>query len=275
MDFRVIYNKQARDSSDDLSLITIANSDGRLIPLTDIASFEQSPGPANFYHYDYDRAITISAGVDKTVTTAVIAIAQAQASIDSLQRKWPEIRVEVGGESEQLSDSMVDLFKIFLLAAVGIYFLLVLLFNSWGQPLLILVAVPFSILGVILTFYWHSMALSFLAMLGSVGLAGVVVNDSLVMVEHLNQLIKQNKQDSVIALVAEGATNRLRAIILTTLTTVAGVMPLAYGLGGTDPMLAPMALALGWGLLFATVLTLVLLPCLYMIGKDLAKISLR
>ncbi len=275
MDFRVIYNKQARDSYDDLSLITIANSDGRLIPFTDIASFEQSPSPANFYHYDYDRAITISAGVDKTVTTAVNAIAQAQASIDSLQHKWPEIRVEVGGESEQLSDSMVDLFKIFLLAAVGIYFLLVLLFNSWGQPLLILVAVPFSLFGVILTFYWHSMALSFLAMLGSVGLAGVVVNDSLVMVEHLNQLIKQNEQDSVIALVAEGATNRLRAIILTTLTTVAGVMPLAYGLGGTDPMLAPMALALGWGLLFATVLTLVLLPCLYMIGKDLAKISLR
>ena len=121
-------------------------------------------------------------------------------------------------------------------------------------------------------FGFHGEPFSFVAIMGIVGLSGVVVNDSLVLVNHLNELKKQNRHDNIKSLVAEGTADRLRAIVMTTLTTVVALLPLAYGLGGTAPFMAPMALALGWGLLFATPLTLVLIPSLYVIGQDIGKL---
>jgi multidrug efflux pump subunit AcrB len=102
-----------------------------------------------------------------------------------------------------------------------------------------------------------------------------VVNDSLVLVSHLNELRRQKPRTELLKIVAEGTANRLRAVILTSLTTIAGLLPLAYGIGGTDLFLAPMALALSYGLLFSTPLTLVLVPCLYVIWYDIGKIFRR
>ena len=115
------------------------------------------------------------------------------------------------------------------------YFLLVLLFNSMTQPFLVMIAIPFGIVGVIIAFALHGEPLGFVGMLGVIGLAGIVVNDSLVLVDHINQLRKQRPDEDVSKLIVEGASNRLRAVILTSLTTIAGLMPLAYGIGGTDP----------------------------------------
>jgi multidrug efflux pump subunit AcrB len=128
---------------------------------------------------------------------------------------------------------------------------------------------------VIVGFSLHHEALGFLGMIGVIGLAGVVVNDSLVLVAHVNELQKRYPDRALRQIVAEGTSNRLRAVLLTTVSTVAGLLPLAYGIGGTDPYMGPMALALGWGLLFATPLTLLLVPCLYMIGEDLQRILPR
>jgi multidrug efflux pump subunit AcrB len=111
--------------------------------------------------------------------------------------------------------------------------------------------------------------------MGIVGLCGVVVNDSLVLVNHLNRLKKQGGFDSVKQLVSSGTADRLRPIVMTTFSTVVALLPLAYGLGGTALFMAPMALALGWGLIFATPLTLILLPCLYVIGDDITRIFRR
>jgi len=158
---------------------------------------------------------------------------------------------------------------------IAIYFLLILLFNSVTQPFLVLVAIPFGIVGVIGAFVLHGQPLGFIAMMGVIGLAGVVVNDSLVMVNHINDLRRQRPNDPVPRIVAEGASNRLRAVIMTTLTTVGALLPLAYGIGGSDPFLPPMALALGYGLIFATPLTLVLVPCLYLAGNDIGKLFRR
>jgi len=163
----------------------------------------------------------------------------------------------------------------FTIAVVGIYFLLVLLFNSFTQPILVMIAIPFGIVGVIITFALHGEPLGFIGMLGIIGLAGVVVNDSLVLVDHVNQLRKERPDENVFKLIVEGASNRLRPVILTTLTTLAGLVPLAYGIGGADPYMAPMALALGYGLLFATPLTLILVPCLYMTFCDVGRIVKR
>ena len=182
------------------------------------------------------------------------------------------MRLIVGGEAQETAESMTSLISTFVIAAVGMYFLLVLLFNSMTQPFLVMIAIPFGIVGVIIAFALHGEPLGFVGMLGVIGLAGVVVNDSLVLVDHINQLRKQRPDEDVFDLIVEGASNRLRAVILTSLTTIAGLMPLAYGIGGTDPYMAPMSLALGYGLMFATVLTLVLVPCLYMAFQDVGKI---
>jgi multidrug efflux pump subunit AcrB len=138
-----------------------------------------------------------------------------------------------------------------------------------------MIAIPFGIIGVIIAFGIHAEPFSFVAIMGVVGLSGVVVNDSLVLVNHLNRLRKTGQYNDVKILVSDGAANRLRPIIMTTMSTVVALLPLAYGLGGTALFMSPMALALGWGLIFATPLTLILLPCLYVIGDDMSRILKR
>jgi multidrug efflux pump subunit AcrB len=180
--------------------------------------------------------------------------------------------VRAGGEAEESTKALRNLAFTFIIAFLGIYFLLVLLFNSFWQPFLVLFAIPFGIVGVIIALALHGQPLSFIAIIGTIGLAGVVVNDSLVLVNHLNELRGQRTDLSLRELVALGTANRLRSIILTSVTTVAGVLPLAYGIGGTDYFISPMALALGYGLIFSTPLTLVLVPCLYMIWNDIGRL---
>ena len=133
-----------------------------------------------------------------------------------------------------------------------------------------MLAIPFGVVGVIISFAIHQESLSFMAMLGAIGLAGVVVNDSLVLVNHLNETIKKaTNPEEKDTLMVEAISHRLRPILITTLTTVAGLLPLAYGIGGSDPFMMPMALSLGYGLIVATPLTIFLVPCFYNIGEDL------
>ena len=110
-------------------------------------------------------------------------------------------------------------------------------------------------------------------MLGIIGLLGVVINDSLVLVNHINDLRAKKPHENLDILVAEGTADRFRPILMTTLTTAAGLLPLAYGIGGYNEWMAPLALALGYGLLFATPLTLILVPSLYMVGNDIARLG--
>jgi multidrug efflux pump subunit AcrB len=189
-----------------------------------------------------------------------------------LQRGWGDTRLVLEGEAQETQKSLISLAVTLALAGLAIYFLLILLFNSWTQPIMVMLAVPFGIIGIIIALAVHGQPLSFMAMLGLIGLAGVVVNDSLVLVSHINSLRRENPDTSVLELVAQGTSDRLRPIVMTTVSTVAGLVPLAYGLGGTDAFLAPMALALGYGLLFSTPLTLVLVPSFYMIREDARKV---
>jgi len=267
VDFRVQLQEKARANPHFLSELLIPNTQGRLIPLREVARLESGPGPSNFYHFDGDRAITITGDVVKGETTPLEATSAAVAYFD-LENDWPGLRFVVGGEAEETSKSMASLARAFLVAVIGIYFVLILLFNSPTQPFLVMVAIPFSIMGVIVAFALHGQDLGFLAMMGVVGLSGIVVNDSLVLVNHINVLRRNNPEIPLKEIVTRGAADRLRPVLLTTVTTVGAVLPLAYGVGGSDPFIAPMTLALGYGILFATPLTLGLVPCLYAIAED-------
>lgn len=277
VNFRVKLSSQATNGQKDLNELLellIPNRKGELVKLKSAASFQIGPGTADYRHYDGERTVTVTAELMPDTTTP-LAVTRAVFDHFNLGGDWPGMRFVVGGEAEETQKSMRSLLTALGFAAIGIYFLLILLFNSMTQPFLVMIAIPFGISGVIIAFAFHGEPLGFVAMMGVIGLSGVVVNDSLVMFSHINQLVRERPDERTLTLVAEGAANRLRPVIITTLTTAAGLIPLAYGIGGSDPVMAPMALALGYGLLFATPLTLVLVPCLYLMYGDLGKISTR
>ncbi|MBW2735044.1 MAG: efflux RND transporter permease subunit, partial [Deltaproteobacteria bacterium] len=138
-------------------------------------------------------------------------------------------------------------------------------------PVVVIFAIPFGFVGVVLAFYFHGMVLGIMAIIGLLGLAGVVVNDSLVMTTTINNCRRENPEGGAKAAVIEGATRRLRAVVLTSLTTLGGVFPLAYGLGGRAGWIQPMVFAVGWGLLCATLLSLYFIPSLLLIFDDISR----
>lgn len=270
VEFRVILEEKARRDPRLLRDLLIPNDRNRLIPLGEIARMHTTPSVLSYYHFDNQRAIRITADVDKEVTTPLAATMAVEDYFD-LDRDWPDMRFVSGGEAEETQKSMDSLITAFISAAIAIYFILIILFNSALQPVLVMSAIPFGVLGVIVAFALHGQPLGFTATMGLIGLSGVVVNDSLVLVNHINRLRKERPDDKTLVVVSDAAADRLRAILLTTFTTVAGLLPLAYGIGGSDPFIAPMALAMGFGLLFATPITLALVPSLYLIGDDVTR----
>lgn len=271
VDFRVIMQESVRENPKYLSSLYIPNMQGRLIPLREIARFKTSPGPSDYRHYEGERITTVEADVNRAVITPVEATNMVKEYFD-LKSDFPGTRFVITGEAQETMESFMGLLQAFAIAIIAIYFILMVLFNSPTQPFLVMIAIPFGMIGVILAFALHGYPLSFMGAMGIVGLAGVVVNDSLVLVSQINE-IRRNKPDKQIKkVVAEGTAERLRAIVMTTITTVAGLLPLAYGIGGTDFTNAPMALALGYGLLFATPLTLILIPCIFVAGEDIRRI---
>jgi len=271
VDFRVQLAETARSEKDVLRRLLVPNNQGRLIRLGDVATFENAPGSVSFYHYDRERTTTVTADITSEETTP-LQVTNAALDHFNLSRDWPGMRLKVGGEAEETAASFRSLFIAFGVAVIAIYLVLTLLFNSFSQPLMVMVVIPFGIVSVIITFALHQEPLGFLALMGLVGLSGVVVNDSLVLVSHINRLRSEKPDTKLIELVAVGTSDRLRAVIMTTLTTAVGLIPLAYGIGGSDPFIAPMALALGYGLLFATPITLVFVPCLYLVRDDVLRL---
>tara|TARA_A100001015_G_C15035416_1_gene735926 strand:+ start:814 stop:3927 length:3114 start_codon:yes stop_codon:yes gene_type:complete len=266
--YRLILNPESRKSIKILKSLTVPNNTNRQIPLSEFAKISQKPGDPNYYHYNNQRTVTLEGDLNDDIITSLKLTELVQSNFD-LDRDWPGLRFEFGGEGKETAKSVKNLNKSFLGAIAGIFLILILLFNSFLQPILVILAIPFGLIGVIIAFGLHQQDLGFISSIGTVGLSGVVVNDSLVMVNHINVLKEKFPQRSILDIVLEGAADRLRAIILTSLTTIAGLLPLAYGIGGADPFIAPMALALGYGLFFSTPLILFFLPCFYLILHDI------
>lgn len=271
--YRVTLPERYRENPRKILSTKIINRNQRQIALSRLLTVKNRESTILFPHYNGMRSIFVEANVDKEVVTAPAVITQIEEEFSMTD--YPGCRLIIEGSARRTQESTSDLIRTFIFAAIGIYILLVLLFDSLFQPLLVLIAVPFGVVGVLLVFMGHGEPFSFMGALGTIGLSGVVVNDSLVLVDHLNSMRKKEPERNIWQLIAAGTADRLRAIILTTITTVGGILPLAYGIGGADPMNAPMALSLGWGLLFATPLTLVLVPCLYGVYMDVKGVFVR
>jgi multidrug efflux pump subunit AcrB len=242
--------------------------------LREVADFITEPGASNVAHFDNERAVTITADVNKAQITPLQVTDSILADID-LARDWLGLRVLVGGEAEEAKASLDNLFVAFFAAVLAIYVVLLLLFNSLTQPFMVMLAIPFGLIGVFAAFLAHGQAMGFLAMMGVIGMVGIVINDSLILVNLVNEQRGRETSSSYREVVLDATEARFRAIILTSITTVAGLLPMAYGLGGFDPYAAPMALAMGYGILFATPLTLLLLPCFLLATDDLRRLLRR
>ena len=278
LDFRVEIEDASKRDVKFLKNLLIPNAQGRLMKLGQFATISTRKGKSIINHYNGENVITITARVNKEITTSTQITQLVKEQFKNVPREYPGIFLQYKGEAEETEESLQKLIIAFIIAILLIYFLLVLLFKSLGQPIMILLTIPFGFIGVMLAFKAHGMPLSFMGLIGIIGLSGVVVNDSVVMVSFINKVIKTNKgrgSKYYIQKIAEGAKKRLRPIILTTLTTVAGLIPTAYGIGGDAKTLVPVVIAMAYGLLFATFLTLIFVPSIYMVGMDVKKLFLR
>lgn len=259
------------DASKDIGVfenILVRNKYGNLIPLKQVASIEKVPGTTTIHHLDGKRVVTASCNVDTDKTTSLKVNRLLLKKFNDLSQRYTGYSVKYGGEQEESMDSLKSLLKAFIYAFLIIYLILASTFRSIIQPFIIMLAIPFGLIGVVIAFFLHGLPFSFMAILGIVGLNGIVVNDSIVLVDFINKLRSEGmeRRESIV----RAGQMRIRPVFLTTITTAGGLMTVAYGIGGKDPFLVPMALTICWGISFATLLTLIVIPCIYSIVDDIS-----
>ncbi|MEA3368992.1 MAG: efflux RND transporter permease subunit [Candidatus Ratteibacteria bacterium] len=261
----------SREETGDISVfenILISNRFDTLIPLKKVASIEKVPGTTTIHHLDGKRVVSVSSNVDAAKTTSMKINRLLKNKFRNISDKYLGYSVKYGGEQEETIKSLKSLGKAYFFVFLIVFLMLSSFFRSLIQPFIVMMAIPFGLIGVVLAFLLHGIPLSFMALLGIIGLSGIVVNDSIILVDFINKL-RATGMDRGESIIKAGQL-RIRPVILTTITTVGGLSTVAYGIGGKDPFLVPMAMALCWGLLFATILTLVIIPCIYSILDDIA-----
>jgi len=208
--------------------------------------------------------------VNTDIITATAANAHVKKWLPEIEKKYPELTFHFGGEDFDTKESLSSLARAFAIAVLAISFLLILTFKNLLQPLLVLTTIPMGIVSVVWTLFFHGRPLSFLAVVGIIALAGVIVNNAIVFIDFVNNA-RANGLDRFES-IRSAAQMRIRPIFLTTATTVAGLLPTAYGIGGLDPFVVPIALALGWGLAFGSMLTTVVLPPALAVVDDISSL---
>jgi len=185
--------------------------------------------------------------------------------------QYSNLQIDFAGEAEHQAETTSSMGNMFMMALIAIYVLLAIPLKSYTQPLLIMMAIPFGIVGAILGHVFNDLTISILSLNGVLALSGVVVNDSLLLVSRYNELVREKKMAVKDAIFA-ACTGRLRAVLLTSFTTFAGLAPLLSETSVQAQFLIPAAAALGYGILFATLITLVLIPSLLLIHFEISTI---
>ncbi|MBU1086913.1 MAG: efflux RND transporter permease subunit, partial [Candidatus Omnitrophica bacterium] len=269
---RISTVENAKDSIDKVLELPVENASNYLVPLKDIVIVEEIVSPDSIVRDDLKRTTIIYADIkpDSKSTPLEIAKYFENNVFSKITAKTPSAIIEFAGEVKDTRETQGNFLMAIIMAIGLIYVILALLFNSLNQPLIIMITIPFGLVGIILAFWMHGIFMyGFFAVIGALGLAGVVVNDAIIMLVKLNSDFDASLDKQSFNLqIANIAKTRLRAVMLTTLTTVVGIIPTAYGWAGYDAMLAQMMLALTWGLIFGTTITLLLIPCIYSIMKN-------
>ena len=275
-DIRVMvrYPAKERRSLGDLEGMRIRTAQGVEVPFSSVAKATLGRGYTTIRRVDGQRVVTVTADVNRTVTTPEAIISHMQNSVlPEILARHPGVSYALSGEAEERSESMDALFSSALLALLVIYALLAIPLKSYFQPLIIMSVIPFGVVGAIIGHYILDMDLVFFSLLGIVALSGVIVNSSLVLVDYIN---KQRTDDSGLEqVVAHAGSVRFRPIILTSITTFVGLVPMMTDTTISTSLFKPMAVSLGFGVLFGTLITLFLVPCLCLVLDDVSRQARR
>jgi multidrug efflux pump subunit AcrB len=270
VDLNVRYSDTQRKNLTNLDNIKVMDLQGNLVPVKTVAKTHMTEGSYEIKRFDFKRSKTLTGKVDGTNVTSITANAELTRIYNSLHAKYQDVNMVFGGEGENTKESMESLGQALMLALMGIFGLMVFLFKSYLRPIIIMSTIPLGLVGFSVAFFFHNKPISFLAMIGVIGLAGIIVNSGIVLISFIDQLREEGKM-SLDKILVKASGMRLRAVLVTSLTTVSGLLPTAYGIGGSDSMLVPMTMAMAWGLTSGTILTLIWVPCAYAILEDFIK----
>ncbi len=268
-DIRVVvrYPESERQSLDNLQTMMIRTPDGNNVPFSEVAEATMGRGFSNIKRVDRKRTINIEADIDKENTDIEAIKRELQTAVPELLLSYPDINYSLEGEAREQRESFGSLRIGILFVLAVIYALLAIPLRSYVQPIMVMLVIPFGVVGAILGHVIMGMNLSIMSYMGMLALAGVVINDSLVLVDFVNK--RRAEGLNIPNAVRVAGVARFRAILLTSLTTFFGLMPLIFEKSTQAQFLIPMAVSLGFGIIFATLITLILIPCNYMILEDL------
>jgi multidrug efflux pump subunit AcrB len=267
IDIRVRFPESARKKMKSLKEVMIANKNGGLIPLDLVTEVKKQPGYTQINRLNYKRIVQVQAEVNTEIITSIEVNRILARKFRDIEKRFPGYSISYGGEQEETRERMGELGILFLFALLIIYIIIAVFFGSLTIPIVVMSAIPFALVGVVLALTAHGQPMSFMSALGIFSLAGVIVSNTLVLVQFIN-----NMRDEGLPLkeaLLEAGVIRLRPVLLTTGTTVLALIPTIYGLGGKDYFVAPLALSFGYGLIFATFITLILIPSFYHIAEDI------
>ncbi|MFH1837148.1 MAG: efflux RND transporter permease subunit [Candidatus Omnitrophota bacterium] len=264
IDIRVILREEDRNSYDKLYRVRVNSPDGRGVPLGVLAGFERGKGPSEIKRISQERTITVYADIIGRKMAEVLI------DVESMMGKMKVnsgYTVRLAGESEEMKVSFRSLQFALILSIVMVYMIMAAQFESITQPLIILFTVPLSLIGVLLVLLATNTSVSVIAILGIIMLGGIVVNNGIVLIDYTNVLMQNGK--NMFDAVVEASIARLRPIIMTALTTVLGLAPMALAAGRGSELRAPMAISVMGGLLVATFLTLIVIPSIFIIENEI------
>jgi multidrug efflux pump subunit AcrB len=270
IDVRVRVDERARRSLYEVENIWISNPSGERVPMSEIAELSEGSSYTTIKRIDRQRAVTVTAATAPGTNPEAIVF-ELTDDFDRLQQQHPGVTIDLSGRQRQMAKAFESLPIGFMAAVVLIYVILAWLFSSYTQPLVVMLAIPFGMIGVVWGHLLLGYQMTFLSLIGFVALSGIVVNDSLILVQFFNDLRAAGA--GLVEGLIEAGRRRLRPIFLTTITTVLGLTPLMLEQSFQARFLIPMAIAIAFGLMSATVLILLVLPCLILISDDCKRVA--
>jgi HAE1 family hydrophobic/amphiphilic exporter-1 len=263
-DIRLILDEKYRKNINDVSALTIISPGGQLLTLADVSDMVVTEGPSTIIRENQVRSLTVSGkvvGRDSGTVNGEIQAAIAAMTVPD------GVAVDFGGSQEMMNETFEDLFRLLGLAVVLVYMVLAIQFEQILYPFIIMFAMPPTVIGVLLALFLTRRAIDVTVLIGVIMLAGIVVNNAIILVDYINT-VRRGSSMSRYEAIMQAAPTRLRPILMTTLTTVLGLLPMTLGIGEGAEMTAALATSVVGGLTFSTLITLVFVPCVYVIVEN-------
>ncbi|MBB1326735.1 efflux RND transporter permease subunit [Pseudoalteromonas sp. SR45-1] len=270
----VRYPKLTREAFSSLKHAVVTTPQGREVLLGDVVELTETPGISYIRREGGYRTVYVYGNIDEEQIEPNEVVDQIKEKLlPQLKEEYPSVKSELGGAIEEQQDQANQQKMFFFGGMILVYILLAVPLKSYAQPLIVMSVIPFSLTGAIWGHYWFGLDITLMSGFGIIAAAGVVINDSLVMTDYVNQARKTGV--SIKNAVIDAGCARFRPILLTSITTFAGVLPIMFETSLQAKFVIPMAVALGFAVMFATLITLILVPCLYIILSDIGKVFTR